>query len=420
MPDPTPPQTVKKLWSRSRFLTWLLVASECSDSSSQAAIFLLPQLLRPTPTPSSSNPSSPSNQATTPPPPRASSIWPASDEPTTLDWGLKARLAMAENRPEEALAALAQVPDDHALASWARLSSGQLELRRNRLPTAESFLKQALELDPTLVPARRELIYILAMQTRREELDQAFEDLSEHSKLTYRERWIWCMVPDLIWWIPGEHLEALEPCLEADPTDRWTRLALAEDLRRLARYGQAESILEPLPALDPEAQALRAQLALEQGDAKKAAEIVRTGALDHPGLARLRGQLAMSRRETDEALHQFQLAYDAQPDRRESASNLGRALLLAGKEEEARPYLQAVEKLDYLSTLLLRAEKPEGANDQDLLKNLGAACEAVGRLPEARAWYGLAIESDPLDRQAQQALYRLKPSQASELDPFRP
>lgn len=328
--------------------------------------------------------------------------------PTPRDHGLRARLAMAENRGDEALAALAAIPDDDPLGPWARLTTGQLELRRNRLRDAEENLRAALRLDPELVPARRELIYILGMHARRRELDEALETLAAQSRLTYRETWIWCMVPDLIWWLPGEHVETLLPCLEADPDDRYSRLALAEDYRRLARYDDAEMILRPLPDDDADARSLRAQLALERGNQDATAALLAGGPPDHPALARLRGRLALAARDADEAVRQFRIAYEAEPDRRESHANLSRALLLAGEDEAAEPLVQAVQRYDQLATLLLRAEDEDGAGDRRLLKDLAAACEAVGRIPEARAWYALVVAIDPLDREAQQALYQLE------------
>jgi hypothetical protein len=41
-------------------------------------------------------------------------------------------------------------------------------------------------------------------------------------------------------------------------------------------------------------------------------------------------------------------------------------------------------------------------------RRMGAACEAAHLSPEARAWYGLALALDPLDRPTQQALHRLR------------
>ena len=54
------------------------------------------------------------------------------------------------------------------------------------------------------------------------------------------------------------------------------------------------------------------------------------------------------------------------------------------------------------------AELRTGKADPALWHRLGAACEAAGRLPQARAWYLLAVRHDPLDSGAQQALHRLK------------
>ena len=46
------------------------------------------------------------------------------------------------------------------------------------------------------------------------------------------------------------------------------------------------------------------------------------------------------------------------------------------------------------------------------MRQLGAACAALDRKGEARAWYKLAIGFDPLDSESQQALFRLNdPSQ---------
>lgn len=327
--------------------------------------------------------------------------------PTPLDWGLRARLEMAGNRTDRALDALGRIPDGHALGPWARLTAGQLEVRRHRMPAAEQALRHALRLDPGLVQARRELIYVLAMQLRRGELDREFEALSRRAELTYREVWIWCMVPDLIWWRPEESLETLEPCLEAEPSDRWTRLAVAENHRRLARYDKAMRVLEPMSAEDPDALAMRARLLLEEGEAEAASRVLAGAPGTHGGVARLRGQFAMGRGDAIEAIRQFEIARRAEPDRRETASNLSRALLVAGQVEEAKSHLAAVGAYDRLATLLLRAEAEAGARDRELLLQLGEACRDVGRMPEARAWLTLAIRLDPLDREAQEALFRL-------------
>ncbi len=327
--------------------------------------------------------------------------------PTGLDWGLRARLAMVHEQTDQALDALSHIPENHPLRPWADEVTGQLELRRHRYPAADAALRRAIARNPDLIQARRERIYLLAMQLRRRELDAAFEALAAQTPLTYRETWIWSMVPDMIWWYPDEHVETLARALKADPDDRLSRLAQAENYRRLARYDAARAILEPLPDDDPDARALRARLALDLGDPEAAAESVAEGPEEHAELARLRGQLALARRDADEAVRQFRIAHRLEPDTRASASDLGRALVLAGQSEAARPYLETAKSLDTLATLLLRAEKLTGPEDRQMLFDLGAICRAVGRRPEARSWYLLALERDPLDREAQQALHDL-------------
>ena len=55
---------------------------------------------------------------------------------------------------------------------------------------------------------------------------------------------------------------------------------------------------------------------------------------------------------------------------------------------------------------------PDARRDAGLMRQLGAACAALDRNGEARAWYKLAIDLDPLDAESQQALFRLNdPSQ---------
>ena len=49
--------------------------------------------------------------------------------PTPLDWGLRARVAIARGQVDEALGALVHMPEDHPLSSWAHLRAGQLEPR---------------------------------------------------------------------------------------------------------------------------------------------------------------------------------------------------------------------------------------------------------------------------------------------------
>src|SRR6185437_9404992 len=99
-----------------------------------------------------------------------------------LDHMLRGQLAVAIGRPDEALAELARVPDDHYMAAQARLLAGQTELRRDRFRRAEEDLRAAVGIDPALVKAHRELIYIYGYQLRRKALSEEFRALSRATR----------------------------------------------------------------------------------------------------------------------------------------------------------------------------------------------------------------------------------------------
>jgi hypothetical protein len=86
-------------------------------------------------------------------------------------------------------------------------------------------------------------------------------------------------------------------------------------------------------------------------------------------------------------------------------------LRLSGQDRAAEPLLAAVRRHDVLIDLVRRAAELTSRDDPELLRGLGAACEDLRFLPEARAWYDLALARDPLNSQTQLALHRLRTAQ---------
>jgi len=330
-------------------------------------------------------------------------------KPSPLDYLLRAQYAIARNRQDQALADLAQVPDDHPMGSQARLLAGQIELRRDRVRLAEEWFQAALRLTPGLVQARRELIYIYGMQLRRPELNEQFLALSHLTRLTADNVFHWGLLRNSSW-EPGEAIGVLTRYITADPDDRWSRLALAENERRMGQRAQAEAALSVLPPEDPQATAIRVQIAVDEQDLDKAERLLGTGRSDDPALARLRGRLALSRRDAKAALLHWRIAYAADPGDRETTFGLLRALEIAGESQATLPLRESAQKLESLNTLLHRAGTPQARREPGLLRQLGAACAALDQRAEARAWYELAIEADPADSESQRALYRLRES----------
>ena len=330
--------------------------------------------------------------------------------PTPIDWMLRAQLLMVKGRNDEAIEALAKVPDDHPMGVRARVQAGQLQLRRSHYVAAEAELLKALELDPKAVQPRRELVYLYGMQLRRPELNATFRKLSEVSALTYSEVFLWCLTRGVTW-EASELVEILKKCIEADPNDHWARLARAEALRELTRFDEAEATLAPVPESNPKARALRVRLALEQGDDQGAEALLAGGPADDLDLALLRGRFALARGDGPEAVRQFRIAYEKAPNLREAVLGLGQALRTTG-DPAAVPLLEEARRHEWLGSLVQKAANEKNRDDQVLIRDLGDACAAVDRFPEARAWFNLAISRDPLDTRAHQGLVRVKELEA--------
>jgi tetratricopeptide (TPR) repeat protein len=338
--------------------------------------------------------------------------------PTPLDWFLRAQLAMARKEDDQALEYLARVPDEHYMAAQARLVAGQTELRRNRVRLAEEWFQAALKLDPRLIQAHRELIYIYGMQLRRAKLSAEFMALSRLTNLSFDNAFHWGLLRNNSW-EPGTALGSLAAYAAADPLDRWSRLAIAENYRRMGRLDDADAAIGTLASDDFEAIALKGRIALDRQDHEEAERLLALGPRDQPLLARLRGTLALGRRDVSEALANFRIAYDADRENREALFGLIAALELSHDDKAVLPLREIARRFDRLNSLIQRAAVAQARRDADLMRQIGEACAALDRKEEARAWYKLAIGLDPLDSIAQQALFRLNETPENHPQPSR-
>lgn len=291
---------------------------------------------------------------------------------------------------------------------------GDLALRERRLTTAERSFRAALQIDPNLAPARLRLIWILTLGMRRGEVLPEFEALAASRPLDFDTVLLWTQVRCEIW-DPDKATEQLTECLNRDPQDRWGRLALAEGLRRMGKPEQAQVVLAELPDSDPEVLAILARMAIDRDDLATAEALLGLGPAHHADLAELEGRIALTRRDASAAADWFRKALSSRPDHRPSLLGLASALGILGRTEAIPPILEVVQKQDVLNNLARKAAESiqQSRRDGPLLRDLGAACEALKYRAEARAWYNLAITLDPLDARAQAACYRLARSAAT-------
>jgi|694.fasta_scaffold35255_2 tetratricopeptide (TPR) repeat protein len=324
---------------------------------------------------------------------------------------IQARLELANGQDSEALKKLESIPDQSPFASTARQLTGQLYLRANRLVPAEKAYLDAIRLDPKIVQPRRELIYIYAIQLRRRELRNIFLELSTISPMTFQNVFHWCLTRGNDW-EPDEIVADMTKFLAADPQDKWSRIALARSLKRLVKLDEAEKALEPLAANDSDAIAIKAQIAMDRNDPEKARELLSKGPEDHFDLAVMRAQMALAEGDYNDSIRYFKTALKVDPDNRDAVVGLARALAGQGNKLEAKAWQEKATKLDKLASLIQEAAKPEAAGDSSLPRRLADGCESVGHFAEAKAWWGLIAARDPLNQEAQQALYRLGKSGA--------
>ncbi|RUL89668.1 tetratricopeptide repeat protein [Tautonia sociabilis] len=329
----------------------------------------------------------------------------AAGPPAPEDLILRARVALGRGESERARTLLHRVPDDFPSIGVAWLRTGQIELRRHRFRQAELALLESLRLDPSIDTARRELIYIYGYQLRRSAAREQFLALADPMRLLPSEVLVWCLLHRTSW-NPEEAAATLAKAVEADPEDRWSRVALVRNLITLVRLDEAARLLEPLPTSDPEAIALRVELALERQDIEEAEAMLADAPEGHPQLDYVRGRLALARGQYPEAKQALESALKAGPvDEEKVLRNLALALRRLGEDDRAD---QAGERADALRRLYELVGQALGTDrsgdDATLYKRLGSACLAAGLRPEARSWFQLALGEDPLDDEARSGL----------------
>ena len=112
----------------------------------------------------------------------------------------------------------------------------------------------------------------------------------EITDLTYDQAFHWCLLRNALW-EPDTAVDELAKFIQNDPEDRWSRLAIAENYRRMGRFDEAETTRLPCPHRDRDAMAIRIMLALDRHQDDQAEEMLKSSPPDDPNLARLRGRL---------------------------------------------------------------------------------------------------------------------------------
>ena len=111
-------------------------------------------------------------------------------------------------------------------------------------------------------------------------------------------------------------------------------------------------------------------LAIDRHQEAKADELLASVPPDDPTLAKLRGRLAIARRDGPTAVRCFRLAYAQSPDDRDAVLGLANALTIIGDHKSAAPLRELARKFELLNSLVQRAAVPAERNDPRLVHDL--------------------------------------------------
>jgi tetratricopeptide (TPR) repeat protein len=326
-----------------------------------------------------------------------------SRKPQSLDRLLRGRVELALGHLELARDEVSRISDDDPIGPLARLLEGQVNVKCGSLRLAETAFLRAVRIQPRFPQAHRELTFIYSLQHRIPELDRELEALADLGELTPTYLLHWTKLKNANW-NASKDLDELMRVVAADSSDRWSRLALADAYRHLGDFERAASVLEGFQPDDLDSIALQTRIAMEQGELEQAKGLLAGVDEGTPEVSLVRGELLSLLGESEPACAAFAIAVREFPGSRRAAAGLGRALTQLGREADAKPWLERVDRMDALGLLVAQATALERASDPEIRVKIGLACRDLGRVPEAKAWLQAAIALDPLHREAQASL----------------
>jgi len=319
---------------------------------------------------------------------------------------VRAKLDLADAKPDDAVAALRRALDRRADWSQAHFLLGSALLLQGDRQQARAEVLKAVELDPDFTEARRLLAKVHA-------------GLGEH---------------DLA-------VEESRKLLKANPNDAETRIVLAQSLVYLGKPSEARIELDQIPESerDPSVSFALGRIDMLEGRNDAAREKLLKALEQHPGHPEILESLLATEMATgnvDDALLRIEKAAAEKPDDAHMQRLLGTALLAAGKGQLAEAKLRRAIELDpnsmaayqWLARYLLGSNRQEEGiktyeqavekqpNSAPLRFTLGTLYEGTGRRADAMAQYEKTIELDPSLAIAKNNLAYLMAEEGKNLD----
>jgi len=314
-----------------------------------------------------------------------------------------ARIEIQAGRIAQARSALERVPPSAPRFAEASFLLGELSLQEHDAPaTIEHFL-QAASADPRGQVQRRRLIYLYSLEIRPQDARRILLEL-------YRIR----DDPRILVDLGLDELRdrgdvrGIAPELAAfharHPDDPFLARAWGLKLLYEGKPAEAEPLLQQAKQsliLDPASLSALAECLLARGAGEQALAVLVAGCSehDHPALRVERGRLLENLDRTFEAIGEYERAVALDPQNQVAHLRLGRLLQRAGREPEARAFLQTAHVLEQQrarARLELNQARKQGIpNDSRLFEHLAQVCLEGGLTGVAQCWIERALAMAP-------------------------
>ena len=315
-------------------------------------------------------------------------------------WLMLAETEFRRGQVDEALRCVSHVPSRSANGPAARLLEGTLLLNAGQASRAETVLNECLKLDPDNLDARRRLVFLYAIELRREELRQVLWELHELRALQTTDL-VLLSGSTFIVWNAAEIAGMIERYAASDERDVAARVAAGRYRLRQNELDAARAILEEACRLAPNDEAPRAALAdclLDRGEFEELRQLIERippGRQPDAHFAFCRGRIAEEADELDAAIEAYRVAVRSDEDDREANYRLGQLLVHTGRAPESERPLVRAQKLAERETLLSTlVTSGDASRYTPILARLEVE---LGHERLAAAWYAEAVRQNPND-----------------------
>ncbi len=323
---------------------------------------------------------------------------------------LAARCAIKLNDPQRAVRYVKRVKNvegEHA-ATLLCEAGDLLLLDLRHASAAEQRFRSALKIEPDNFTAVNRLAYLLTLEGRVWESLPFFRQQVRMERFTADHLLMLGMGDAFV-----ESSKTIEAFRQAVPDDPVPLIGRARTAINENRNRQAESWLREVVDAVPnqvEAQALLGRVLLES---QRADELLRwhqrlpEEADRHPMIWLVRGLWAQQRGEKKSPVRCFWESVRRDPNQKSTNYKLGQALVAAGEQEKAAPFLRRARQLEQAVTTIEQIH--DRRTDTRLMRRAAGQMESLGRLWEAWGWSRAASAINPNLKWAQQKIARLRP-----------